>query len=71
VFSKGSFSGDSQAGRASGAAELLGRLSYPASWAVNAVRALASDLTIPGWLSAAAHFGVPSQTGAALISERG
>ena len=45
--------------------------SYPVSWAINAVRPLASDLTIPGWLSAAVHFGVPGQTGAALISERG
>jgi hypothetical protein len=71
VFSKGIFSKDSPADRASDAAELLGRLSYPASWAMNAIRALASDLTLPGWLSAAVQLGVPSQTSAALISERG
>jgi len=71
VFSKGIFSKASPADRASDAAELMGRLSYPASWAMNAVRALADDIALPGWLSAAVQLGVPSQTGAALISERG
>jgi hypothetical protein len=43
VFSKGIFSKPDPADRASDAAGLLGRLAYPASWAMNAVRALASD----------------------------
>ena len=71
VFSRGIFSASSPAQRASDAAELVGRLAYPASWAMNAVRALASDLTLPGWLGAAVQLGVPSQTAATLISERG
>lgn len=70
-FDRGIFSKAASADRASDAAELLGRLSYPASWAMNAVRAMADDLTLPGWLSAAVQLGIPSQTGVALITERG
>jgi hypothetical protein len=71
VFRRGIFSAASPADRASDAAELMGRLSYPASWAMNAVRALADDIALPGWLGAAVQLGVPSQTGVALISEQG
>jgi hypothetical protein len=69
-FNRGLFSASDSALRASDAAELLGRLSYPASWAMNAIRVL-TDIVLPAWLGPAIELGVPSHTATALIRERG
>jgi hypothetical protein len=71
AFKRGLFSAAGPAQRASDAAELLGRLTYPASWALGAVRVLTDDLAVPAWLVRALELGVPNQTAAALIQHMG
>lgn len=71
TFKRGMFSSADPAQRASDAAELLGRLTYPASRAMGAVRALTDNADLPSWLVPALELGVPSQTAAALIQDLG
>jgi hypothetical protein len=69
VFRRGLFGGSNTGERAADAAELLGRLSYPAAWTWSAVTAMLGQQgeVLPHWLRRAIEYGVPGRVGVELI----
>jgi hypothetical protein len=73
TFRRGLFSSENRGVRASDAADYLGRLSYPASWAWAAGLAMlgpAGD-EFPSWIRKSIEWGVPSQVATELIRKVG
>jgi hypothetical protein len=73
TFERGLFSSSNDGERAADAAELLGRLSYPASWAWLGAVALLGDRVeaMPRWIRTAIEHGVPSEVAVKIVEEIG
>jgi replicative superfamily II helicase len=64
------FGGTDPLKRASDAAEQIGRITYPASWAYGAMKnLLPNGNSLPGWIRTAVESGTPSETAATLVSD--
>lgn len=70
---RGIFASTNSGRRASDAAEQMGRLSYPASWAWGAVVAMLGEKgdELPGWIRRAIELGVPTETSVELVRALG
>lgn len=73
TFPRGLFSSTTSGGRAADAADLVGRLAYPAAWAWLGAVALLSDRAenIPGWIRSAIASGVPSEVAVHVVEDVG
>jgi hypothetical protein len=73
IFRRGMFGGTDAGKRAADAAELLGRLSYPAAWTWSAVSAMlgVAGESLPPWIRRSIEYGVPGHVGVELIEQVG
>ncbi len=73
IFRRGMFGGSDVGERAADAAELLGRLSYPAAWTWSAINAMLGEAgeAVPGWIRRSIEYGVPGHVAVELVEQVG